>query len=357
MSNQTYNRVKYVCFFIGLLLNVLFLVGAHVSGVSVWLHDRALQVLPAQANLIYFTCFYVLLNLLHLPLDIFTGFIWEHKYNFSTQTFGQWLLDDVKRFFLGLALFLISMSVLYIFLERFPVYWWLLAGLFWLFLTVFLARITPQVIIPIFLKYQDLDHEELRARIKDLFKQASVTLKDVYLVNLSSKTKKPNAFMCGLGKSRRVVLSDTLVKDFSVPEIETVVAHELAHYKHGDIIKFTLIHAAVTLGGLWLVDRLWKNFFDFPLADPSYLPLLALALGTFSFITTPLLNALSRYAEREADRFSITMTDKPKDFISMIQKLGEMSLAEFEPGWLKEMFFYDHPPIGKRIKFAQKYLK
>jgi len=227
--------------------------------------------------------------------------------------------------------------------------------LFWLFLTIFLARITPQFIIPLFLKYKAVEDQNLRQSIFSLFQECRVPLRDIHLVNLSSKTKKPNAFMCGLGKSRRVILSDTLVDNFSLPEIETVVAHELGHYKHHDILVLTVLNALVVLGGLWGIDRFWKTVLQVPLADMAYFPLLALLFGLFGFVTMPFLNAVSRYCEIQADRFSLRVTQKPTDFISMIQKLGEMTLAEFEPGWLKETFFYDHPPIIKRIKFAESF--
>ena len=210
-----------------------------------------------------------------------------------------------------------------------------------------------------FYKYKTIDNEDLRKRIFDLFKACNVKLKDVYAIDLSEKTKKANAFLCGVGKNRRVVLGDTLLADFTDEEIEVVMAHELAHYKHQDIIKLLAANGVTIFLGFFLIHQFFSFAVDtFQLSgidDISFLPMMVVSFMLYGLVTTPISNGFTRYIEREADRFAIEQTRKPEVFISMIQKLGETNLAEFEPSPFIEMFLYDHPPIGKRIAFAKSF--
>jgi len=185
-------------------------------------------------------------------------------------------------------------------------------------------------------------------------------LKDIFSINFSSKTKKANAFLCGIGKNRRVVLSDTLLSSFTADEIETVIAHELAHYKHKDIFKLLVANALIIFLGFYLLNKfLYFAVIHFHLNridDIAFLPILLLVFMLFGLLTAPLLNGYSRLLEKQADQFSLETTKKPMDFISMMNKLCEMNLGEFKPNRLVEIFFYDHPPVYKRIQLAEKYL-
>lgn len=323
--------------------------------------DLAFQLAP---NDFFVTaCYIVILSivfyLIHFPLSVYSGFIWEHKFGLSNQKFAQWLADNLKGALLGLAVFLVLIEAIYFFLRLYPGRWWIYAGAFWLFFSFVLAKLTPSVIIPIFYKYVPVQNDELRRRIKDLFRSCRVALNDVYAIDLSSKTKKANAFLCGLGKNRRVVLSDTLIDNFNIDEIEVVVAHELGHYKHHDILKLLLLSAVTIFGALYLIHHFLlyavSRFGLTGVGDIAFFPVVALALMLFTLVTTPLTNAYSRRIEREADQFSIETTRRPKDFISLMDKLRKMNLSELEPGRFIEMFFYDHPPVQKRIRFAEQF--
>jgi len=358
---KIYQRMKKHLFFLGLGLDLCLLLILLIGGYSVFIKNIAFLIneKPALAHGIYALIFSLIFYVLHFPLNYFSGYYWEHKFQLSTQSLAKWLIDDIKKSLIGLVLFVLLVEVLYIFLLKYPDYWWLATGGFWVFLSYVMAKLTPNVLIPLFYKYSDLDNAPLKEKIHQLFGSCNVALKNVYSINFSSKTKKANAFLCGLGKGRRVVLSDTLLERFTDEEIEVVIAHELGHYKHKDIIKMLAINSAVIFLGLFLVDQILKSSltsFGFEnIYDIAAFPLLALILIVFGFITTPLLNAYSRWMEVQADRFSIEKTKKAKDFISLMQKLGEMNLSEFKPSFLTEIFFYDHPPISKRIKFAQKF--
>ncbi len=361
-ESKAYHRAKRRLFFAGLALDVIFLSAFFFGGFSVLLKEFSADISShfAVLNGLYTAIFIATLYLVHWPLRWFEGFVLEHRFNLSNQTFQQWLFDDSKQGFVNLIVALVAIEGIYLILKAFPETWWLWAGIFWLLLTLGLARLTPNVIIPLFYKYSPINNESLKNSVLKLFKESRIAIQDAYLINFSSKTKKANAFICGLGKSRRVVLSDTLVSEFSIPEIETVIAHEIGHYKHHDILKLTMIHAAVVFLGFFLADRyltgLMVNLGFSRIDDIAFFPIVALVFMILGVIVMPVLNGYSRRIETQADRFSLVLTKKPDDFITMIRKLGEKNLADFDPHPLIEAFFYSHPSISKRIVFAQTFL-
>ena len=360
-QSKAYHKIKIYLFFLGLILDIAILIFVVFSGLSVQIREFSIQLTSNffLVNGIYITLLGGGMYLIHFPLSVFEGFFWEHKFHLSNQKFNQWLVDELKKLGLSYVFMLIVVETIYVFLNRFPPNWWVGAGIFWLFLTLVLARIMPNVIIPMFYKYSNIENAELRERILTLFKECKVNIQNAYMINFSSKTKKATAFICGLGKTRRVVLTDTLVSNFTIPEIETVVAHELGHYKHRDILKINLINSLVIFFGFYLMDRILRlalvHLGLTRIDDIAFFPILALGMIVFGFLTTPLMNWYSRIVEVRADRFSLELTQKPKEFIAMMHKLATMNLAEYEPNRFQEVWFYDHPPIAKRIKFAENF--
>lgn len=358
---QAYHRIKDRLFFVGLFLNLAVFAFLLISGLSVQLRDLSSGFSPnfLVINSFYITLFALGMYGIHFPLNLFEGFFLEHKFKLSKQSFASWLAEDFKKGVLSFLILLLLLNVIYLALRQWPGTWWLAAGGFWLLLTLILAKITPTVIIPIFYKYSRIENDRLRTKVLALFERCGLPVKDVYVINFSVKTKKANAFICGLGKNRRVVLTDTLVSDFSPEEIETVVAHELGHYKHRDIVKITLVHSAVILASFFLISKLLQATLpEFGLTrmdDIAFFPMMALAFLVLGLLVTPFLNAYSRGLEVQADKFSLMLTNDAAGFISMLRKLGTMNLAEFRPSLWKEIFFYDHPPIAKRLKFAESF--
>ena len=360
--SKTYHKVKTWLFYFSLATDLILLFCFFITGLSIKLRNFSLQCssFPIIANGIYLMVFSVLFYIVHFPLNLFQGYFWEHKFGLSTQNIQNWFKDEMKGAVLSFLLMMIMAETIYFFLGIFPSTWWIYAGFFWLLMTLVVARIVPTFIIPLFYKYSDIDNQELKLRIMKLFERAKVSLKNIYAINLSSKTKKANAFICGLGKSRRVVLSDTLLSNFMDSEIETVVAHELGHYKGKDILRLTLVNTLTIFIAFYFMhlilqyalQRLGLRRID----DIAFFPILALVMSVFMVLMMPVLNGFSRYLEIKADRFSLKFSQNPHDFISMIKKLGEMNLAEFEPGRFNEFMFYDHPSIAKRIHYAQKFL-
>lgn len=356
---KLHNKFYFFTLFLEALLLLLFFTSGLSGSLKTWLQN--IISTPFWLNGAYFLVFSIGFYLVQFPLQYLSGFHWEHKFQLSNQTFGQWMWDEIKGGLLGLALGFILLEVIYLFLGRFPEYWWIWAGCFWLLFSFVLAKLTPNFIIPLFYKYQPINNPSLRDRIFKLFASCRVFLKDVYAINMSAKTKKANAFLCGMGQSRRVVLSDTLLDEFSDDEIEVVIAHELGHLKHADILKMLFVQAVVVFLGLYAIAELLKKALIHAqlksIDDISFLPVLLLAFMIFSFVLQPVLNAYSRMVERMADRYSLEKTSNANAFITLMTKLGQMNLSDFYPSRFIEIFLYDHPPIGKRIAMAREHLR
>ncbi|MCA9400173.1 MAG: M48 family metallopeptidase [Candidatus Omnitrophica bacterium] len=360
-DTKTYNEVKHWMRVIGLALNLAVFAVFHFSGATFWLTDvcHSLTEHRLAINSYYIIFFMTGFTVMHLPLSFFSGYLWEHRFNLSNQNILQWGADELKKFGLGVVLFLVLGNAVFYFLGRDAHDWWIWAGGFWLLISFVIAKLTPNVLVPIFYKYSDLGDEHLKGLIQKLFNKCSVALKNVYKIDMSSKTNKANAFVCGMGKGRRVVLSDTLVEDFTAEEIEVVVAHELGHYKHHDILKLFALNALLIFSGLYFVHTILGGIITRTPAtgygDISLLPLFFLLLTVFNLGMAPAINFLSRVIERQADAFSLKVTQNRDAFISTMQKLADMNMEELTPPQWVKVLMYDHPTIYDRIKFAKEF--
>ena len=267
----------------------------------------------------------------------------------------------MKSFIVGLALAFIVVESLYLIIRHFPQYWWAVTWLVFLGFFVLLAQIAPVVLFPIFYKFAPLENEELKQRLVRLSERAGTRVRGVYEWRLSEKSAKANAALTGLGNTRRIILADTLLHNYSPDEIEAVLAHELGHHVHKHILKSIAVQALLTFIGFWLasgvlhysIERL--HMFD-TLSDFANLPLFVLVSTVFSVLLMPVLNAYSRHNEREADRYCFKSVPSVAPFISAMNKLAEQNLAERTPSRLVEVLFHSHPSVGKRIAAAEAWL-
>src|SRR4029077_7473273 len=238
----------------------------------------------------------------------FYGFRLEHRFNLSNQRLFSWLKDEFKGWVLGLVMATLLAEIVYALIRTSPEYWWLFGWLIFMGLFIFFAQIAPVVLFPLFYKFVPLQNEELKARLMRLGERAGTRVRGVYEWKLSEKSKKANAALTGLGSTRRIFLADTLLGNYSDDEIEAVLAHELGHHVHRHIMKGIALQAAITFLGFWAASFVlnyavvrWQMFAT--LADFANLPLLALVSTVLSFLLLPLLNAYSRYNERQADHY------------------------------------------------------
>jgi STE24 endopeptidase len=221
----------------------------------------------------------------------------------------------------------IVVELLYLTMRQWPQHWWLLAWALFMGLFILLAQLAPVILFPIFYKFEPLDNEELRRRLVVLSERAGTRVRGVYRWKLSEKSKKANAALTGLGNTRRIILADTLLDNYTPEEIEAVLAHELGHHVHKHILKGILVQAGITLLGFWAANWVLhyavdEHMFE-QLSDFANLPLLALVSVVLSFVLMPALNAYSRFNERQADRYAFESTETVAPFISSMNKLAE----------------------------------
>jgi STE24 endopeptidase len=355
-----YNRVQrwlgILDFAIGLGLLIVLLATGWTSSLRDISYRAAFQNYSL-AVFFYLAILLVIGKVLSFGLDYY-GFRLEHKYQLSNQKLRAWLIDEVKGFALGLFLGGVAVELLYFILRQFPEHWWLIAWAAFTGLFILMAQVAPVILFPIFYKFEPLQDEELKRRLVLLGERAGTRVRGVYKWHLSEKTKKANAALTGLGATRRIILADTLLDNYSPDEIEAVLAHELGHHVHQHILKSMAMQALTTFVGFWAAnwalhytaDRL--HMFE-TLSDFANLPLLALVFTLLGFLLMPLLNAYSRYNERQADRYAFSSINDIEPFISSMNKLANQNLAEKTPSPLVEALFHSHPSISRRVAAAQ----
>ena len=338
----------------GLLLLLVF------SGLSLRLIELfALPVVPAAA--IYFVALMLTYGVLSAPLNYYRDFVLPHRYGLSIQQFTGWLGDRVKTGILGLALGVGMVAVIYWFIASLPLIWWLLAWGVVVSLSLILTNLAPIIIVPLFFRMEPLSDADLKPRLEQLAQRAHARVGGIYTIELSSRGTAANAALMGLGNTKRVVLSDTLLRQYSPAEIEVITAHELGHNRHYDTLKLFGIHSASWLVGFYVVDLALRASV-LPLgfggiSDIAALPLLMLLLASFGLLTAPLMNAYSRHLEAAADEYALRLTDDPESFIEAMTKLTDQNLAEAEPSRWVELLTYDQPSYSRRVELARNYVR
>ncbi|MGD0222102.1 MAG: M48 family metallopeptidase [Terriglobia bacterium] len=338
------------------LLLILLFTGWTIALRNVGAHHSAR---PWLALLIYLGLFGFITQVVSLPLDFLSGFWLEHRFGLSNLTLAGWVKDQLKGLAVGGTLGLLAMEFLYSAIRRWPEHWWILCAIVFIGFFVLLANLAPVIILPIFFKFKPLENPSLTERLLELSRRAGTRVKGVFEWKLSEKSKKANAALTGLGNTRRIILSDTLLEQFQDEEVEAVLAHELGHHVHHHILRGITIQAAATIGGFYLIhctlDWLGPHFGFQGAADFANLPLLALVTTFLSLVLLPAVNSYSRAMERQADTYALRAISSRAPFISSMEKLAELNLAERQPHPWIEFIFHSHPSIQKRIDFAQKF--
>jgi STE24 endopeptidase len=298
-----------------------------------------------------------LLEIISFPIDYEKSFALDHRFGVSRQGFSSWMKDYFKGMLLSSVLFFCMFFVFYFFLRNFPYLWWVYAGVVYFFTSILLAGVFPMIIIPMFYKLSKISDITLKDRIKALAKKAGVEILDVYNIGLGAKTSKANAAVCGIGKSKRILLSDTLLEKYSQDEIEVTLAHELSHYKRRHFWKLNFLNLAVTIFALYLIDMILLALVSYGMISAKYsiqaFPFIAAFFIFYSFILLPWTNFISRIYETQADRDAMSMTGKPQALSMLMKKLSEQNLSDATPGFLSKLFFYSHPPASERIALAE----
>lgn len=368
-KSAKYHRLRRRADLIGTAVAGLALLGLSLTGgahrlrevsaaITQWLpggFDDAMTVVAMTMALI------LILQVVELPFAYYQGYLLEHRYGLSTQTIAHWMSDYAKGIALGLVLGAAGTSVVFTTLRNAPGQWWWMSAAIFAVATIGLAQLAPVVLLPIFYKFRPLDRPALVDRLMTLAARARTDVVGVFEWVLSSHTRKANAALAGMGKTRRILLSDTLLADYSEDEIEVILAHELAHHVHRDLWRGIAVQALSLLAGFFVADVVLRAMADTlglrGLSDPAGLPLLMLFGGVWSFALMPVANALSRAQERAADRYALTTTRNVDAFVTAMKRLSQQNLAEEYPSPLVRWLFYSHPPIRERIDAARDFAR
>lgn len=294
-----------------------------------------------------------------LPFEFVRSFLIDRKYGLSSETLRTWARDHAKGLAIGLPLTIVATLAMYATMAFAGGLWWAVSALLFGVAAVWLSRLAPVLLMPLFYRFTPLERDALRERLLALSQRAGVPVLGVFEWGLGEKTTRANAALVGVADTRRILLSDTLLKDYSDDEIEVILAHELAHHVHHDLwtglaLETIAIGVALLAADL-VVAPLGPRWGIASVSDVGGLPLLALVAAAVSIALTPVTNAWSRFNERRADRFALTLTRRPAPFISAMRRLGAQNLAEERPSTPVFWFFHTHPTIDERIAAAKAF--
>lgn len=366
-KSARYHRLKRRSAVASIVVSASLLILLLASGLSTSIADFARQLahadtLPSSALVV--ALYVLLLVAVHeaftFPLAFYQGFLLERRYGLSKESAIGWLADHLKATALGLLLSVGAAEVIYQSMRASIVWWWMLSAAAFIVAIAGITRLAPVVLLPLFYRFTPLARESLRDRLVSLSDRAGVPVLGVYEWALGEKSRRANAALVGTGSTRRILLSDTLLAEYSEDEIEVILAHEIAHHVHHDIrnafvVESMLLLVAMCVGAVALGIS-WPRLGLAGVSDVAGLPVIVLAGGLLSMIATPMINAVSRRNERRADRFALTLTRQPAAFISAMKRLGTQNLAEEHPSTLVLWLFHSHPPIEQRIEAARGFL-
>ena len=361
---KKYENAKLAMDFVnGILLLISFCVFLFLSGASSKL-ARVLSSLSGSYWISlwsYIVVFVIMLQLLTSPLAFYSGFVVDRRFQLSTQTIRGWIIEQFKGLGIELVFGVLAGMMLYYLIANIRLWWIVAAGIFAVF-SIILSTILPFVILPIFYKVNPLSDPQLKDDLLEMTEKAGVgNIDRVLVADESRRSIRANAFFSGVGKSRSIVLFDTLLSNFTHREITTVVAHELGHYVNKDIWKEALTSGILILPPFFVADIALRSAVAASsltsMIDPSGVPLIFAVLIAATFALQPVSNAISRRVERKADEFALNVASDPDAQASAERRLADLSLSVDRPSRLVELLFYTHPPSSQRIKLTEDWKK
>ena len=355
---KTYENEKRKISIVGSLLSLIFILLFYFSGLSHYLANINLSFI--YVFLIYITLFHVISTIIGLPLGYYSSYVHEHKWGFSNYTNKTWIVDQLKSFAVSLILLPILLGLFFWVLWKFPETWWLVAATITTLVSIVFVTLFPVVILPIFNKYDTIEDEELTSQLSEILHKAGLQSSGFFRQDMSRQTKKENAFLAGMGKTRRVVIADNLLEHMSLSEIKSVIAHEVGHYRYSHLPKNILIGTIQQLIIFYLLNiimkTLYPEFLTSNINNLTLFPIFSLIMSLLSsLLFGPLNNMISRYFERQADRTSLELYPDKDSFQKAMAGLANRNLSNAYPEWWVKLLYYSHPPIGERLSFAENY--
>ncbi|MCI0618612.1 M48 family metallopeptidase [bacterium] len=333
-----------------------------ISGLSVRFRNFAQRITkkPSLQTAIYWFQFFVVITLIQFPLNIYTSYYREKKYDLLTQSFSHWLSDQAIGFFLGAFLGAVLLMALYAVLRKTPRTWWLWGSLVMILFLVVTIAIAPVFIMPLFNKFTPIKNSELRENILKMAHEHGIHANEVYEMDASKRTDRISAFVNGILGTTRIVMFDNTLKRCTPQEIQMIMGHEMGHFVLNHVWRGVAYFSVLIILGFlfvrWAFNRFVlrrPNLGIESVADPAGLPLLWLLLGIFLFITSPITNTFSRSQELQADNFGLDASHQPDAAATTFLKLGEY--RELDPTPTVEFLFFDHPSGQTRILNSMKW--
>ena len=345
-----YNKISLTLSIIRKLLTWIIIIVIIFATWKYFSQNPKISVLLAAG---YIALFLIILQLLLMPFDYYRGFVIEHKFGLSNQSFSSWLVDCLKSKAISFLIYLMVFTVIYTLMTYLPKYWWIIAGAVFIIFLIIGIFISPLIIDPLFYKFKPLEDEETRLAIEDMANEAGIKVDEILIADASRRTNKVNAYFTGIGATKRIVVFDNLLEKFSRKEALTVIAHEMGHWRYLHIIKSFIIGA---ISGLLLI------FFSKILAgkigmvgDIRFILIIFLLFSIVMFLSLPVQNIISRSFEKQADEAAIKLTDDPQTQISLMKKIAVSNLSSVNPSLIIKYIIYSHPPIIERIESASNY--
>ncbi|HCB02403.1 MAG TPA: peptidase [Anaerolineae bacterium] len=360
---KQYSRIKRRLWLVDTIFSAIYALAWLFFGWSISIREWLMTITTNDWLLValYIAIFGGIYAILNLPLGYYSGFVLPHRFGQSNQSLRDWVIDQLKGLAIGAPLGLLLLELLYLALRLTGSTWWLWAAGGLLLFNVILSNLAPILIMPLFNKYVPLgdEHKELEQRLLTLAKNANTKVQGVFKFDMSKRTKAANAALTGIGNTRRIILGDTLINEFTLDEVETVLAHELGHHVNKDIPFLIISGTLLTTLGLFIASLALDyavTFFSFQsISDIAAFPALMLILSAYGLLTSPLENALSRWRENMADDYALSSTKKGEAFASAFTRLANQNLGEIDPEKWVVFMFYSHPPLGERIEKAKRF--
>lgn len=333
-----------------------------LSGILPWLAGMSTMsgTYPVLSGILFFFICSIVLGVIEIPFDLYRTFVIEKKFNFSTMILRLWLKDLAKSILLSGIIMGILLSAILATIYAMPKFWWLPAWAVFVLFQLLMTYLYPVLIAPMFNKFEPIKDQDLIMRISVLMKRTGFRFGGLFKMDASMRSRHTNAYFTGIGKTKRIVLFDTLLNTHTHEEIASVLAHELGHMKKGHVRKQIIASIVLSLAGFYLTSL----FIGWPLLYQTLgfnrvipfagLVLLSLLAKPFSFFLIPIGSVISRRFERQADMFAYELTGTAEPMIQALKRLAKDNLSNLHPHPLYAWFYYSHPPLVERVETLEK---
>ena len=336
------------------IITVIFLYGGLLGIYSSWVSSLSMPFIFQ--GVVFFLLLSYAGTLLSIPFSLYNTFRIENKYGFNTMTMKLWIADLIKSTLISTMLMGLVLACGLWIVQKSPDLWWLYVWSFFFVFSIFMMYISPYVIEPLFNKFTPLEGEGLEQRIKAMMEKTGIRISRVFKIDASKRSHHTNAYFTGIGKTKRIVLYDTLLNRMDEDEVLAVLAHEAGHWKKRHLLKMIVVFEALSLIGAYLAFRVLRTGIlagIFDIQGNSFFAELVILSFIFSVVVfpfTPLFTAFSRRHEREADRFAVDLAPKPDALATSLIKLSKDNLSNLHPHPLYAVIYYSHPPVVERVR-------